>query len=437
MPRNAVSSPAVAVILAGGQGCRLGGLTRQRCKPALPFGGRFRSIDFTLSNCLNSGLRRIGIATQYRSESLIPHVRRHWLSRSDLTSPESIEIWQGDGNCERQYLGTADAVYKNLDAIEQHAPRYVLVLAADHVYRMNYAELIEFHQQSGADVTIACQSVPAEQACNFGIVSVEGDEICAFSEKPQRLAASANVLASMGVYVFDAELLRRVLSEDAHRPGSRHDFGGDVIPACVVAPDIRVCAHRFRDPCSGGPGYWSDIGTVDAYWSATMDLLAGNPALDPDDPRWPIRSTFDRGQANRVEPGDCPQVISQSLVADDCRIEGAVIRRSVISSGVSIGPGSVIDDCILLSGAKVGAHCRLHRVIVDEGISVPHFCALDAKTGSTFEGCEMSPGGVTLVCRTPVVARLPDRRSDVAVAYSGGETNVPSSGHRGYKSVGT
>jgi glucose-1-phosphate adenylyltransferase len=168
-----------------------------------------------------------------------------------------------------------------------------------------------------------------------------------------------------------------------------------------------------------------------------MDLLARDPALDPDDPRWPIRSTVDRGQANRLEPGDCPQVISQSLVADDCRIEGAVIRRSVISSGVSIGTGSIIEDCILLAGAKVGAHCRLHRVIVDEGISVPHFCALDAKAGSAFEGCEMSPGGVTLVCRTPVVGRLPDRSSAVAVGYSRGQAKVAPTSRSGYKSVGT
>jgi glucose-1-phosphate adenylyltransferase len=437
MPQSAMSGPAVAVILAGGQGRRLGGLTRQRCKPALPIGGRFRSIDFTLSNCVNSGLRRIGIATQYRSESLIPHIRRHWPAPTDPTSPESIEIWQGDGHCERQYLGTADAVYRNLDAIERHEPRYVLVLAADHVYRMNYAELIEFHHQSGADVTIACQSVPAEQACNFGIVSVAGNEICAFSEKPLSVEGNANVLASMGVYVFDAELLRRILVEDAHRQGSRHDFGRDVIPACVAAPDVCVCAHRFHDPCSGGPGYWSDIGTVDAYWSASMDLLAWDPALDPDDPRWPIRSTVDRGLANRVEQGDCAEVISRSLVADDCRIEGAVIRRSVVSSGVSIGTGSIIEDCILLPGAKVGAHCRLHRVIVDEGISVPHFCALDAKAGSTFEGCEMSPGGVTLVCKTPIVGRLPDRRSEVAVGNSRSQANVPPAGHSGYRSVGT
>lgn len=437
MPQSAVSSPAVAVILAGGQGCRLGGLTRQRCKPALPFGGRFRSIDFTLSNCINSGLRRIGIATQFRSESLIPHIHRHWLSAIGPASPQSIEIWQGDGNGEREYLGTADAVYKNLEAIERHTPRYVLVLAADHVYRMNYAELIEFHKQSGANVTIACQSVPAEQACNFGIVSVAGDEICSFSEKPQRLDAGDNVLASMGVYVFDTELLRRVLSEDAGRQGSRHDFGRDVIPACVAAPDIRVCAHRFRDPCSGGPGYWSDIGTVDAYWSASMDLLASDPGFDPDDPRWPIQSTVHRGQKNRVEPEDCQQVISQSLVADDCRIEAAAIRRSVISSGVSIGTGSIIEDCILLSGAKVGAHCRLHRVIVDEGVAVPHFCVLDAKAGSTFEGCELSPGGVTLVCRTPAVGRLTSRRSEAAVNYSRGYDKVPSTGHREYKSVGT
>lgn len=431
-----ISKDTVAVVLAGGQGKRLGGLTRNRCKPALPFGARFRSIDFTLSNCVNSGLRHIAIATQYQSQTLIPHIRRNW-GRDSSPACEPVEIWQAEERHQHGYSGTADAVYKNLDGIDRHAPRYVLVLAADHVYGMNYADLLEFHREAGADVTIACQPVPPEQARNFGILSVHGDEVSAFHEKPERVDSGSEPLASMGIYVFDAKLLRRLLCEDAHRPDSWHDFGRNVIPACVLSRGIRVCAHPFRDPCTGGPGYWRDIGTVDAYWNASMELLANKPPLDLYSPDWPIRPTAGQSAPSRLpaERRGRAALISRSIVADHSRIEGAVIHSSVVFSGVSIAPGSIVEDCILLPRARVGAHCRLRRVIVDEDLSVPHHYALDGSTGTTFDGCETSPGGVAVLWKAPMVRTAAERAREPLAGRVVRQRSAASAGSGDYQSV--
>ncbi|HZW60103.1 MAG TPA: sugar phosphate nucleotidyltransferase, partial [Woeseiaceae bacterium] len=394
--------------LAGGCGSRLGALTRHRCKPALPFGGRYRSVDFTLSNCVNSGFTRIGVATQYRARSLIEHIQQSWWPLLSRARGECLELWAAEQHEEaRWYAGTADAVYQNLSAIGQHRPRQVLVLAADHVYRMNYAALVACHRDSGADVTVACQPVPAEQACQFGIMSVAGDEIVAFREKPLGVAGGGDVLASMGVYVFDAERLRSLLDADASRSDSRHDFGRDIIPACVQAPGIRVLAYPFRDPCTGGAGYWRDIGTIDAYWSANMELLAREPALDPDDPDWPIWAAPDRVAPTRM--AECavgrPMRISQAIVAGGCRLEGATVYRSIVSGGVRVGAGSVIEDSILLPGARIGANCHVRKAIVERGIELPDGCSVGLGTMPAVRETETSPGGVTIL--SPWAIRQP------------------------------
>lgn len=422
MSAEQASRDALAVVLAGGQGSRLGVLTRVRCKPALPFGGRYRSIDFTLSNCVNSGLTRIGVAVQYHAQSLIQHIQQSW-SFLNRDRGEFIEIWAaGQRGQASWYAGTADAVYQNISALDCYKPRYVLVLAADHVYRMDYKSLLSFHSDSDAGVTIACQPVPPEEACHFGVISVDGDEIVEFREKPLPVAGGSDVLASMGVYVFDADLLRTLLREDAAQNDSTHDFGRDLIPACVHAPDIRICAHRFRDPCTGGPGYWRDIGTVDAYWGANMELLTEGHGMDLYDPAWPIWSAPDRSPPTRMSFG-VPTTLSQAVVGSGCRLEGAAVRRSILFGDVHVGAGTVIEDSILLPGARVGADCRIRRAVVDEGVELgggmnlgvteipPHFC------------CEVSPGGVTVLSarpeevedeRTPDTRRRSGSTSDVA-----------------------
>jgi glucose-1-phosphate adenylyltransferase len=403
-----VSNQTFAVVLAGGQGSRLGALTQSRCKPALPFGGRYRSIDFTLSNCVNSGITRIGIAAQYQAQSLHRHIQQSW-SFLNRGPGGFLEFWTAqEREPGRWYSGTADAVYQNLMAINRYEPRYVIVLAADHVYRMDYSALLSFHRDNCADVTVACQPVPAEQARHFGVMSVEHDEITAFREKPLAVAGGSDVLASMGVYVFNADLLSSLLLADAGRADSTHDFGRDVIPACVRAPGIRVCAHRFRDPCTGGAGYWRDIGTVDAYWSANMDMLETDQGIDPTDARWPIWSGPDRlPPMNALPEADgFPTIVSNTLVAGGCRIEGATVQRSVLFSGVSIGAGSVVEDSILLPGARVGAGCRIRHAVVDEGMEVSCGTSLGGAATSSGYSCEVSPGGVTVLSRRNNESRL-------------------------------
>lgn len=405
MSAEQVSERTFAVILAGGRGSRLGTLTQSRCKPALPFGGRYRSIDFTLSNCVNSGVARIGVAVQYQAQSLIRHLRQSW-SFLNRERGEILEIWRAGQREEvRRYAGTADAVYRNLMAINRYEPRYVIVLAADHVYRMDYSALLSFHRDCRADVTIACQPVPSEQARHFGVMSVERDEITAFREKPVGVAGGSEVLASMGVYVFNADLLCSLLVADATREDSMHDFGRDLIPGCVREPGIRTFAYRFRDPCTGGVGYWRDIGTIDAYWSANMDLVATHREMDPSDSRWPIRSTADRLQPVHapLEPYGLRSIVSDAVVAGGCRLDGATVRRSVLFSGVSVGPGSVIEDSLLLPGARIGAGCRIRRAVIDEAVEVPGGTDLGTNAGNTASSarysCEVSPGGVTVLSR--------------------------------------
>jgi glucose-1-phosphate adenylyltransferase len=399
MSKERIGRQSLAIILAGGHGSRLGALTRGRCKPALAFGGRYRSVDFTLSNCVNSGLTRIGVATQYHAQPLIQHIQQSWnfLSRE---RGECIELWAAEQREEaRWYAGTADAVYQNLAALDRHKPRYVVVLAADHIYRMDYSTLLGFHEDRHADVTIACQPVPVEQARHFGIMSVDRDEIIDFQEKPVGASADRYVLASMGVYVFNADLLRTLLREDAARKDSTHDFGRDLIPACVAVPGIRTCAHRFRDPCTGAPGYWRDIGTVDTYWAANMDLLAREPGLDLCDPDWRIWAPPDRSAPTRMlqQSHELPTRISQAIVAGGCRLEGATVQRSVISSDVHVGAGSVVEDSILLPGARVGADCLIRRTIVDEGTVLPNGTCVGEHAMPAAPHCELSAGGVTVM----------------------------------------
>jgi glucose-1-phosphate adenylyltransferase len=360
-----------ALVLAGGNGTRLGALTRWQCKPAIAFAGHFRNIDFTLSNCVNSDLRRIAVLTQYKAQTLISHITAGW---SFLAKPlgEFVEVWPAQQRVHKEwYAGTADAVHQNLDLVLAQRSRYTLVLAGDHIYKMDYRKLIERHARSGADVTVACVPVPVEEASSFGVLGIDTDHrVRSFIEKPAPESLGLNaVLASMGVYVFKTEYLADRLRLDASNPHSAHDFGRDILPAAVR--EDHVVAHPFTD-ASGRPGYWRDVGTLDAYWQAHMELLVPEPPIDLYDPAWPImtlpeplppaRLLFDSARHGSV---------ANSLLAGGVVIRGAAVTNSVLSSNVRIGEGSTLDEAVVLPGACIGSNCRLRRVIIDADTQVP------------------------------------------------------------------
>jgi glucose-1-phosphate adenylyltransferase len=335
-----LSQRTLAVVMAGGNGTRLGDLTRWHSKPALPFGGQYRNIDFPLSNCVNSGVRRIALATQYKAHSLIQHVHLGWsFLRPEVG--EFIELWPAQQRCGGGwYAGTADAIYQNLDLIEAHAPDYVLILAGDHVYKMDYRLMLHDHAANGADVTIGCVEVRVAAASAFGVMQADARNwVTRFDEKPAAPVPSLTnpdiALASMGIYVFNREFLVRCLRRDAADSASRHDFGRNIVPALLG--EARVLAHAFRDP-RGGPAYWRDVGTIDSYWHANMELLAESPQLDFYDERWPIWTHQAQSPPPIFIGEGCAR---RSIVAGGCSVAGAV-EHSVLSQGCKIAAGAVV-----------------------------------------------------------------------------------------------
>jgi glucose-1-phosphate adenylyltransferase len=392
------NAATLALVLAGGSGKRLRGLTEWRAKPAVPFGGHYRTVDFTLSNCLNSGVRQIALLTQYKSQSLIRHIHHSWgFLRRELD--EFIEIWPAQQRLgERWYAGTVDAVYQNRDLIEALDPDLILVLAGDHIYSMDYSRMIAEHIAHRADVTVGCVEVPAAEVHGFGILGVDRDaRIRSFVEKPDRPPPSAVrhdvALASMGIYVFDRSFLFERMERDAADERSRHDFGYSLIPAAIGT--ARAFAYDFRDARDPElPGYWRDVGTVDSYWRAHMDLLEEPPRLDLYDASWPIwteRSGHAPARvASRVR-------VSSAILAPGCVVSGDVYR-SVVSTGCRIGARSRISECVLLPGCSIGQNCVLDRVIVDCNCEIPDNSVIG---GSLVEGTDsgyfLSPAGVVLV----------------------------------------
>ena len=368
-----------AIVLAGGRGTRLRQLTDWRAKPAVPFGGKHRIIDFTLSNCVNSGVRRIGVVTQYKAHSLIQHVRRGW-SFLDADLQEFIDLLPAQQRIQDSwYQGTADAVYQNLDIINMADPSFILVLAGDHVYKMDYGVLLAEHAAAGVDVSIACIEVPRAQASSFGIMQTDANQrITGFAEKPadpQSLPGRPDhALASMGIYVFNAAFLYRRLQEDAARKESTHDFGRDIIPSLIGRADIR--AHPFQNSCvnmvNGGP-YWRDVGTLDAYWEANMDLATVTPELNLYDRGWPIRSFQEQlPPAKFVFDDDHARGHAMdSLVAGGCIVSGASVRRCLLSTSVVVERYSDLEDCVILPSVEIGRNVTLKRVIVDRHCHIP------------------------------------------------------------------
>lgn len=366
----------LALVLAGGEGSRLKDLTQWRAKPAVPFGGKYRIIDFVLSNCVNSGIRKIGVLTQYKSNSLIRHVQRGW-SFMRYEAGEFVELLPAQQRVDKEwYRGTADALYQNLDILRRHKPEYVLVLGGDHIYSMDYSRMLKEHVSSGADVTIGCIEVPREEATGFGVMSVDEDfKVTKFTEKPVDPEAMPGkpdkALASMGIYVFSTEFLFQKLIKDHDDRESSHDFGKDIIPSII--DENYVLAYPFVNE-RGEPDYWRDVGTLESYWQASMDLCSITPELNLYNRDWPIwtyqaqqppaKFAFDddsrRGKA------------IDSLVSAGCIISGASIKRSIISSGCVIHSYASVTSSVLLPKVEVGRHCRIQNAIIDKGAKIPN-----------------------------------------------------------------
>ena len=395
-----------ALVLAGGRGSRLMQLTDWRSKPAVPFGGKFRIVDFTLSNCVNSGIRRIGVATQYKAQSLIQHLQRGW-SFLDGRFHEFIDILPAQQQIsEHWYRGTADAVFQNLDLIRRNRPKFVLVLSGDHVYKMNYAKMLAEHAERQADFTVACIDVPRNEASEFGVMHVDDQQrVVAFVEKPKDPPSIPGrpdrALASMGVYVFNADFLYEQLIRDHDDSHSSHDFGKDLIPHCVDR--YRVFAHNFANSCVGmdetGVPYWRDAGTIDAYWEANMELTKVTPELNLYDDEWPIWTHQEQlPPAKFVFDDDGRRGMAvDSLVSGGDIISGALVRHSLLFSRVHVHSYAEIEDSVILPDVDIGCRAKLRRVVMDKHCRVPEGLTIGYDPEEDMKRFYVSEGGVTLV----------------------------------------
>jgi glucose-1-phosphate adenylyltransferase len=383
-----------AVVLAGGRGSRLKELTDWRCKPAVPFGGKYRIIDFTLSNCVNSGVRRIGVATQYKSYSLIRHLQRGW-TFLDGRIGEHVDILPAQQQiAENWYRGTADAVFQNLNVLRSDGCKYVLVLSGDHVYKMDYGRLLEAHAASDADATVVCVEVPLAEASSFGVMSVdESGRVSGFDEKPAvprpMPGASDRALASMGVYVFNAPFLYEQLIRDSDDRRSSHDFGRDLLPHIIGR--YRVHAHRFAESCVDmprGEPYWRDVGTLDAYWEANMDLAKVTPDLNLYDRDWPVWTYQEQLPPAKFVFDDEGRrgMAVDAMVSGGCIVSGASVRRSVLFSNVRVEDGALIEDCVVLPDVVVGPGVTVRRAIIDRACRLEQDVLEDARFRVTEKG---------------------------------------------------
>jgi glucose-1-phosphate adenylyltransferase len=372
-PRNVLS-----FILAGGRGNRLDPLTEHRSKPSVPFGGKYRIIDFTLSNCVNSDLRRIAVLTQYKSDSLARHIRLGWSPLlSQVFNEFLITVPPQQKIDDRWYLGTADAIYQNLDVVDEYCPQHVMVLSGDHIYKMDYRPLLAEHIARQADATVVTVPVTPPEASSFGILGVDATwQITGFAEKPAEpvlIPGDPNhALASMGIYVFRTDVLIDVLMKDAQDPTSSHDFGRDIFPKMLG--DYRLFSYPFLHPRDGGPGYWRDVGTIDAYYSANMDLVSVSPNLNLYDPRWPIHTHLEECPPAKfvfADEGERAGVALDSLVSGGCIVSGGRVERSILSTRVRINSYSEVEDTLLLGWNSVGRYSRIRRAIVDKYVDIP------------------------------------------------------------------
>jgi glucose-1-phosphate adenylyltransferase len=407
---------ATALVLAGGRGSRLKQLTDKRAKPAVYFGGKFRIVDFALSNCVNSGMRRIGVVTQYKSHSLLRHLQRGWsFLRAELNEMVDLLPAQQRLDDENWYRGTADAVYQNLDIIQDSHPEYIVVLAGDHVYKMDYSIMLADHVESGAACTVGCIEVPRMEATAFGVMAVDAQRwITSFVEKPADPPPMPDrpdsALASMGIYVFDAAYLYGLLAQDIANPASSHDFGRDVIPHCVA--EGRALAHPFSLSCirnpNGSPPYWRDVGTIDAFWSANLDLASIDPELDIYDTEWPIW-TYQRQLPPAKFIFDAegkPGLVVNTMVSGGCIVSGSQVVNSVLFSNVRINSFCHVESAVILPGVRVARHCRIKNVVLDRGCKLPEGLVVGEDPVLDAQRFERSENGVCLITRE-MLARLP------------------------------
>jgi len=392
----------LALILAGGRGSRLKQLTEWRAKPAVPFGGKFRIIDFPLSNCINSGIRRIGVLTQYKAHSLILHIQQgwgHW--RGEFG--EYVELLPAQQRiADSWYAGTADAIYQNLDIIRAHNPSYVLILAGDHIYKMDYGPMLAAHTESEADLTVGCIETDLKMAQAFGVMGVDDDNrIRTFTEKPENptpMPGNPNkALASMGIYIFNTAFLFEQLIKDADLAKSAHDFGNNIIPSLI--DKYRVFAYPFLDAQSGAQAYWRDVGTVDAFWEANLELIGVTPDLNLYDDNWPIWTYQEQAPPAKFvfDDDDRRGMAVDSMVSGGCIISGAKVRHSLLFSHVHIKSYSEIEDSVILPHVKVGTHCRIRRTILDKGCQIPAHTVIGYDEVEDAKRFHVSPNGIVLV----------------------------------------
>jgi len=391
----------LVLILAGGAGSRLKGLTKWRAKPAVPFGGKYRIIDFALSNCVNSGLRRIGVLTQYKSHSLIRHLQRAWgFMRAEIG--EFVEVIPAQQRVAMDwYRGTADAIYQNIDIIRRHAPDNVIVLGGDHIYTMDYSKMLYEHVTSGADLTVGCIEVPREDAREFGVMSIdESYRITRFAEKPvdpDPLPGKPDkALASMGIYIFSTAYLYASLIADAEDVHSAHDFGKDIVPA-----SISTCvanAYPFIDS-DGEPAYWRDVGTVDSYWKANMELCEVEPELNLYSREWPIWTYQTQHPPAKFifDDDDARGQAIDSLVSGGCIISGARVKRSIIFFATEIERGSIVKDSVILPKVSIGEHCRITRAVIDKACAIPDGMVIGENLGEDRKRFHVTESGIVLV----------------------------------------
>lgn len=391
----------LALVLAGGRGSRLYELTDRRAKPAVYFGGKFRIIDFPLSNCVNSGIRRVGVLTQYKAHSLIRHIMRGWSTfRSELG--EFVEVLPASQRTDGDwYKGTADAIYQNLDIVETLRPKYVLVLSGDHIYKMDYGQMLAYHVEKGADMTVSCVGVSLEDAKGFGVMNVnEDNKVIGFDEKPAQpkpMPGSDLALASMGNYIFNTEFLFEQLQKDASNPNSSRDFGKDIIPA--ILNDHKVYAYPFRDPITGKQPYWRDVGTVDAFWEANMELVSIQPELNLYDEAWPILTHHRQLPSAKFvfqEPGREGKALD-SIVSAGCVISGADIRNSLLFSSVKVHSYAQVRDSVILPEVDIGRYCRIYRAVIDRGCVLPEGTVIGENPDEDKKRFRVTDKGITLV----------------------------------------
>ncbi|MGB1109239.1 MAG: glucose-1-phosphate adenylyltransferase [Gammaproteobacteria bacterium] len=393
---------SLALILAGGRGSRLKHLTTWRAKPAVAFGGKFRIIDFPLSNCVNSGIRRVGVVTQYKAHSLIRHIQKGWgFLRGEFG--EFVELLPAQQRIDEQswYKGTADAVYQNLDIIRSHDPSYVVILAGDHVYKMDYGQMIAHHVESAADLTVGCIEVPIEQAKEFGVMAVDTNgRVTEFAEKPAEPNPVPDnpdmALASMGIYVFNTRFLYETLIYDADDPKSEHDFGKNVLPRAIN--NYRVVAYPFRG-AGGDKGYWRDVGTIDAFWEANLELIDVTPELNLYDRDWPIWTYQEQlPPAKFIFDDDGRRGMAiDSMVSGGCIVSGAKLKRSLVFSNVRIDDQSEVRDTVVLPDVVIGAGCRIKRAVVDRGCKIPPGTIIGEDPEADAKRFYVSEKGIVLV----------------------------------------